>query len=94
MSQQNATDLSATNDDLSSQLDDLTARADALESRIADLEDNHVQDCLSAIQSSGLYIGDRWRIYESSNNDLLVKDTVDSGQPSYRFTAGGSQTFS
>ena len=73
---------------------DLTTRADDLETRISDLEVNHVSNCLAAIQSGGLYIGDRWRIFESANNDLLIQDTVDPGQPEYRFVAGGSQTFS
>ena len=68
-------------------------RIDALEERIAALEESHVQDCLSAIQENGAYVSDRWRIFESSNGDLLVRDTESSGNPSYRFVAGGRDTF-
>ena len=68
-------------------------RVDALEARIADLEENHVQDCLDEIKANGVYVSDRWRIYEASNNDLLIRDTESSGNPSYRFVSGGKDTF-
>ena len=85
--------LSATNDDLQSELDDLTDRADALEERLTELEENHVQECLDGIKEDGLYVSDRWRIFEASNSDLLVRDTSSDGNPSYRFVAGGRDTF-
>jgi len=48
---------------------------------------------LAAIRTDGLYVSDRWRIFEGSNNDLLIRDTGSSGNPSYRFVSGGRDTF-
>ena len=85
--------LQETHESLSADVEEQIERIDALETRIQELENEHVQNCLDAIKEDGVYVSDRWRIFEASNNDLLVRDTQSSGQPAYRFTAGGRDTF-
>ena len=80
-------------DDLQAQIDEYNEQLDAYEARIDDLEANHTAEVLAEIRDNGVYVSDRWRIFEASNNDLLVRDTESSGQPSYRFVAGSRETF-
>ena len=78
---------------MASDLDDYNNKLDDFENRVGDLESNATADVLADIKDNGVYVSDRWRFVEASNNDLLLRDTQSSGQPSYRFTAGERETF-
>jgi hypothetical protein len=86
-------DLQDTHDELKDSIQEQLDRIDELEARIAELEDTHVQACLDDIKENGVYVSDRWRIFEGSNSDLLIRDTQTSNNPSYRFVSGGRDTF-
>ena len=80
-------------DELTSDLEDANDKMDDFEDRIDALEANATADVLEEIRDNGLYVSDRWRIFEGSNSDLLIRDTQTSNNPSYRFVSGGRDTF-
>ena len=80
-------------EDAAEQLEDHNEKLDDMEDRLDAFEANATAAVLEEIQDNGLYVSDSWRIFEASNGDLLIRDTATSGNPSYRFVAGGRDTF-